>query len=209
MPRPQSKSTIKPNQSYLKDWDEYQDKRPGPTPILLPVAVDINSDGELTRNRMKADDVEYLFEKCKNEIPEFMSKTHINPFDVKGVFDDYIAYFKEGDTKQGPLPTPLDLNMNKHVWVLFHLPRTNWKFSEGQQYSTENDRDDLRRNFEKICTLNDRNYLLLANRCRSNPNGLKFNLHITISQTIDGVEMETPIIIDPGTHNGGGGSGGD
>jgi len=32
---------------------------------------------------MKADDVEYLFEKCKNEIPEFMSKTHINPFDVK------------------------------------------------------------------------------------------------------------------------------
>jgi len=54
MPRPQSKSTIKPNQSYLKDWDEYQDKRPGPTPILLPVAVDINSDGELTRNRMKA-----------------------------------------------------------------------------------------------------------------------------------------------------------
>jgi len=90
--------------------------------------------------------------------------------------------------------------------MLFHLPRNNWKFSKGQQYSTENDRDDLLRNFEKICTLNDRNYLLLANRCRSNPEGLKFNLHVTISQMIDGVAMETPIIIDPGTNNGGSGS---
>lgn len=206
MSRPPSKSEIIPNQRYLKDWDEYQRDRPGPTPILLPVAININRDGELTRNRIKSDKVEHIFEKCKDEIPDFMSESRVNPYNVQSIFEDYITHFKEGDTKQGPLPTPLDLNMSKHVWMLFHLPRNNWKFSKGQQYSTENDRDDLLRNFEKICTLNDRNYLLLANRCRSNPEGLKFNLHVTISQMIDGVAMETPIIIDPGTNNGGSGS---
>ena len=200
MPRP-TKGNIKPNQAYLKDWDEYQKDRPGKTPILLPVAVDINEKGELTRNRIKAGDVETFFKKHAGDMPKHMSDKDINPHDVKAIFDDYIAYFKELDAAQGPVPTPLDLQIRGPVWILYVLPRKNWTFTKDCQYSTENDRDDLLRNFEKLCTLDDNNALLLANRCRSNPDGLKFNLHVTISQMVDDIAMKTPIIIDPGSNN--------
>lgn len=205
--RPPKKSALKPNQKYLKDWDDYLAARPGKTPILLPIAVDIE-DGEIVRNRIKAGDVEKVISRCKKELPKYLSDKLINPHDTSSIFEDYIEYFKDIDGAQGPVATPLDLSTPKAVWVLFYLPRENWKFSKDRQYSTENDRDDLLRNFEKICTLDDRNYLLLANNCRSNPKGLKFNLHVTISQMIDGIAMETPIIIDPGSDNGGGGGGG-
>lgn len=200
MSRPDKKN-LKPNQAYLKDWDEYQNDRPGSTPILLPVSVDINADGELTRNRIKAGDVEALFAKCKSDLPKHLSNAEINPHDAESIFADYIEYFKEIDAAQGPVPTPLDLSINKPVWLLFSLPRDNWTFTKGQQYSVENDRDDLLRNFEKICPLDDMNCLLLANRCRSNPEGLKFNLHVTISQMMGGKKFETPIIIDPDMDN--------
>lgn len=197
MPRPQ-KGNLKPNQAYLKDWDEYQNDRPGSTPILLPVSVDINADGELTRNRMKAGDVEALFARCRNELPKHLSNAEINPHDAASIFNDYVEYFKEIDAAQGPVPTPLDIRAKRPVWALFHLPRENWKFTEGCQYSTLNDRDDILRNFEKLCTFDDENYLLLSNRYRSSPSGLKFNLHITISQTSkNGNLQKTPIIIDP------------
>jgi len=57
------------------------------------------------------------------------------------------------------------------------------------------------RNFVKVCTMDNMNGLLLLNQHRSNPKGLKFNLHVTVSQRADGRKMATDIIIDPGLGN--------
>ena len=206
--RPPKKGNLKPNQAYLKDWDDYLADRPGRKPILLPISIGINGEGELVRNRIKAGQVEEMFSRCKGELPDYLSKAEINTHDPEAIFEDYIDYFKAIDGAQGPVATPLDLKTPQPVWILFHAASKAWKFSEGVQFSTENDNDDLLRNFVKICTLDDSNYLLLSNRCLSNPKGLKFNLHVTISQMIDGIQCETPIIIDPGTDNGGGQGGG-
>lgn len=200
MPR-LKKGDIKPNQKYLKSWDEYQQDRPGQTPILLPVSVDINNKGELVRDRIKAGDVEKIRPYLRTDLETYMFREDVNPYHPETIFDDYIEYFKHIDAAQGPVPTPLDINISKPVWALYYLPRENWKFTKDCQYSTANDPDDITRNFEKIGVLDKRNFLLLSNRCRSNPKGLKFNLHVTISQMIDGVKMETPIIIDPASNN--------
>ncbi len=102
--------------------------------------------------------------------------------DFETMLDDYIKFFVT-DTVQGIIPsTPLDIKVNRPIWILYILPRRNWKFSKDRQFSTENDRDDFGRNFEKITTFDKNNMLLLANHCRSTPKGLKFNLHVTISQ---------------------------
>lgn len=201
MPRPK-KRNLKPNQAYLKNWDEYQKDRPGKTPILMPVAIDIDK-GEIVRNRIKAGDIAALKPRLKRDLASYMFRKDVNPFHPEAIFDDYIKYFKDMDAAQGPVPTPLDIEISKPVWMLYYLPRKNWKFTKDRQYSTENDPDDITRNFEKIGTLNNRNYLLISNRCRSQPSNLKFNLHVTISQKMDGVKMETPIIIDPRSDHGG------
>lgn len=212
--RPPKKGDLRGNQAYLKDWDSYLADRPGRTPLLLPIAIGINGDGEIVRERIKADQVEAMFRHGKGDLPKYLSDPEVNTHNAEAIFEDYIDYFKAVDGNQGPVPedprpTPLDLKTPQPVWMLFHVPSPAWKFSENTQFSTENDDDGLLRNFVKICTMDDRNYLLLANRSLCNPEGLKFNLHVTIYQIIDGIRYETPIIIDPGADNSGGqGSGG-
>ena len=190
------------NQEYLKSWDDYQAERGvdryGYTPILLPIHIDINEKGEIARHRMTAGDVKKLYKASRREFPAWMTKAHFACANPGDVFKDYVEYFSPIDGVEGPRPaSPLDLTVNRPVWNLFNLPRKNWKFSKNKQYSVENDPDDMMRNFEKICTLDNNNAVLISNRCRSNPKSLKYNLHITISQREARRLYRTDIIIDP------------
>ncbi|MEP4053486.1 MAG: hypothetical protein ABJN22_14695 [Litorimonas sp.] len=212
MARP-TKGKIKPNQKYLKEWDVFQRDHPSKKPILLPLTVSIE-DGVIARDRIKSGDIAKMRDRlmkdfCKHcDNPGGYLEDRYCARDFETMLDDYIKFF-EDDNNQGPRPaSPLDFNINRPVWMLFQLPRENWKFSEGQQFSTENDHDDFGRNFEKITTLHDNDILVLANHCRSKPDNLKFNLHVTISQKENGKILQTPIIIDPGSSNGTRGGGG-
>ena len=191
------------NQDYLKSWDDYAAKRPGPKPILMPIHIDINEQGEIVRERMKSPEVKKLYMNCRDEFPAYMAKAPELFDDPHAIFRDYVEYFDKIDGVQGPgVASPLDLVIPKPVWILFSLPRKNWAFSKHQQYSIEHDCDDLTRNYEKICTMDNHNALLVSNRNRSAPKGLKYNLHVTISQkSHTGAPMQTDIIIDPGSTN--------
>lgn len=185
---------------FLKSWDDFVNSRAatvGRRPVLMPVNLDI-VDGKLVRTRMKAPDVKKLFANCRGEFPAYMQEAP-NLFEKpERVFSEYVKYFQKQDGVEGPgEETALDLQCVNPTWMLFNLPRSNWKFSRDVQYTTTNDADDQTRNFEKICTLNKMNCLILANRCRSQPKGLKFNLHVTIRQRENGKTFKTPIIIDP------------
>ena len=201
------KSKIKPNQKYLKSWDKYQkealkDKRHRSLPLLLPVSVDID-EGIIVRDRIKANIVKDIWAKHKKELPDFLfdeTKRWGVP-DVESVVEDYIRAFPDDFAQSGLPPSPLDISIGHPVLLLFHLPRENWTFCEGCQYSVENDTDDMARNFEKVCMFGGRKYLILFNRHRSNPKNLKFNLHVNIHQVQDGKDMWTDIIIDPGSNN--------
>jgi len=206
MGRP-TKGGIKANPQYLKEWDVFQKENPSKRPILLPLSISIE-DGIIARDRIRSGDIADMrdrlladfHEHCEN--PDGYLENRYCRADFEKMLDDYIEAFLS-DNDQGPRPpSPLDFQMNRPVWILFLLPRKNWKFTKTRQFSTENDRDDFARNFEKIATLDNRNILLLANHCRSSPKNLKYNLHVTISQKQDGKIVHTDIIIDPGTDNG-------
>lgn len=183
---------------FMKDWDDFANSRSESAkkhPILMPINLDI-VDGKLVRNRMKAPQVKKLFANCRDEFPHFSSSV------ADKVFKEYVRYFQSQDGVEGPGDeTALDLHCVYPTWMLFNLPRSNWKFTRDVQYTTINDLDCQLRNFEKICTLNKRNCLVLSNRCLSNPKGLKFNLHVTMRQKEDGKTLNTPIIIDPPVKN--------
>lgn len=214
MGRPRNKQSIVPNQEYLKQWDEYQRKSTSNIPILLPISVSIE-DGIIERSRIKSTDIaairEDLLKEFKNHCqnPNGYLENKYSDTHFQTMLDDYIDFFVS-DSNQGHLPPgPLDIIINRPVWLLFYLPRKNWRFSKDRQFSVENDRDDFGRNFEKITTFKNNNFLLLANHCRSSPKGLKYNLHVTITQKENGKILKTPIIIDPGSNNGTRGGGGD
>lgn len=182
---------------FIKEWDEFANSRSASLkhPILMPINLDI-VDGKLVRTRMKAPQVKKLFVECRDELPDF------NTTEADKVFKEYVKYFQKQDGVEGPGDeTALDLHCVHPTWMLFNLPRRNWKFTRDVQYTTQNDTDCQLRNFEKISTLDKMNCLLLSNRCLSNPKGLKFNLHVTMSQREDGKTLKTPIIIDPPVNN--------
>lgn len=191
------------NQNYLKGWDDYSKARPRWHAILCPITIDIDEDGKITRSRMSAPDVQRLHRDHGDDIPDIM-RTHPEFYENPDhIFDDYYKFFGPDDMGETPArPSPLDLKTKRPVWYLFHLPKRSWKFSKHMQISVENDRDDIFRNFRKICTMDNRNVLLVENKCRSNPKGLKYNLHFTIRQKQDGTWMGTDMIIDPGGNNG-------
>jgi len=194
------------NQSYLEHWDDYQRQFTSDHPILLPMELSLSPEGLIDRERMRAPRVKELYLECRDrDFPDHL-KDHPKRFgNADEVFRDYVDYFAPLDGAQAPgVRSPLDLSMRHPTWILFYLTNPNWKFSVHRQYSVENDRDDLLRNFAKVCTLDDRNALLLSNACLSAPDDLKFNLHVTIYQDIDGRPAETDIIIDPGAKNTGG-----
>ena len=203
------KDDIRPNQEYLESWDEYQlravrNNRSRREPLLLPVRVDME-DGVITRERIKANDIQKLWNDCKCEVPdELLDPANRWAFpDMDKVFQDYIDAFPNDFAESSLPPSPLDIFCMHPTFILYHLPRENWKFTEASQYSVENDPDDYTRNFEKICTFENRNYLLISNRHTSGPDDLKFNLHVTVHQTENGKDLFTPIIIDPAGVNGG------
>jgi len=207
------KDQVKANQEYLKSWDEYQreavkERRHRSLPLLLPISVDI-ADGNIVRERIKANVVQDIWKKHKKELPKFLFEED-NRWGVpcpEKIFDDYIAAFPQDFSQSGLPPSPLDIIIGHPTWLLFHLPRDNWTFCEGCQYSVANDPDDMSRNFEKVAMFGDRKYLILSNRHRSGNNDLKFNLHVNIHQVQDGKDMWTDIIIDPGSDNSGRGLG--
>lgn len=221
----------KPNQPYLNAWDCYQQKviearlkdksqtGVGREPILLPVAISITEDGILTRERLTASEVKKAYAKNHKDFPEYLRNPDLGNMDVDKIFKDYINYFQSCDDAHTPLEssaggvknsggrTPLDLSVAMPVLILYYLKPKAWTFTKDCQYSVVGDRDDMRRNFEKICTLGNMKYLLLHNRCRSAPKNLKFNLHVTITQKLGRKKMKTPIIIDPDQTNNDGNGG--
>ena len=205
MPRP-SKPNISANDAYLKEWDEFQRTHQSQVPILLPVSISIE-DGIIARDRIKSDELAKLRKSFLKEFKVHCKETeeHVGGaycFETfETMLDEYIeAFSSDGD--QGPRPpSPLDFKIGRPVWFLFHLPRDNWTFTKDRQYSMENDRDDHMRNCEKVCTLDGGNFLVLSNSSKSAPKGLKYNLHVTITQKEGRKKRSTDIIIDPGMDN--------
>ena len=201
-----AKGDLKVDQEYLRSWGDFQSKHHSSGPILLPIEVSIE-DGIIARKRVTAGDISVMraellkgFETHCEDIPMVMGRTYdLQKFDR--MLEDYIEFFDSDNKQSDRPPSPLDFKISRPIWFMFYLPRENWTFTKDRQYSIENDRDDCGRNFEKICTLNGNRILLLANHHRSNPAGLKYNLHITIAQIVDGKDMSTDIIIDPGANN--------
>jgi len=209
------------NQKYLKDWDEFVNNQlkgfpmPARKSALLPIYVDIRQ-GKLYRSRILSQDVKSFYAAHKNEIPDYM-RTEPDYFpNIDTVFDEYVAALAGPDGGQAPGDlNPLDIVTNRPTYHLFTLAREDvsgfdgvkWRFTENEPYSCINDGIGPFRNILPICTLNDGKSLLIYNRHRSNHPEFKYNLHVTIHQTIrhnkKNVEVKTPIIIDPnGTNEG-------
>jgi|GEM_PF-3008590 len=211
------------NFKYLNEWDAFSAKHyctdacaaemRGPKgnkacgehwrPVLRPIVLQYNEKGEIWPTRMPAPEVKKLYKKIRGKFPKIMQEAPFLFDDPDRIFQDYVDYFGPTDGVEGPgVDNPLDLVAYRPVWDLYVLPQKNWKFTKDRQYSVENDKDDQTRNYEKICCVDNYNALILHNRCRSAPDGLKLNLHVTISQgERNGRKLEIPIIIDPDTDN--------
>jgi len=203
---------------YQKIWDAYVEENEFSPVVFLPLEIGMNEDAELYRRRMKAGDISKIWNGIKDKFPSYMQKEPSLFDDPEQIFGEYIKYFEKIDGSDvAPPRTPLDLKITHPTWLMFALDNPNWKFCEhGAQFSTENDPDDLTRNFVKIAMFDDprmpskpmhgqpmntRKLLILANRNRSAPEGLKFNLHVDVLQTLFGKANSTTIIIDPGPNN--------
>jgi len=80
----------------------------------------------------------------------------------------------------------------------------NWRFTKGRGYRVHNDNSDHTRNFIDVGQMNNRKGLMFLNRHYSDPKGLKFDLCVDVKQKSEaGVNMVTPIIIDPSSGNNG------
>jgi len=167
---------------YQKIWDAYVEENEFSPVVFLPLEIGMNEDAELYRRRMKAGDISKIWNGIKDKFPSYMQKEPSLFDDPEQIFGEYIKYFEKIDGSDvAPPRTPLDLKITHPTWLMFALDNPNWKFCEhGAQFSTENDPDDL---------------------TRSAPEGLKFNLHVDVLQTLFGKANSTTIIIDPGPNN--------
>lgn len=205
--------TNKESDDYQRIWEAYVDENEFSPVVLLPLEIGMNEKVEFYRRRMKAGDIAKIWKAIEGKFPSYMQTEPSLFDDPEQIFGEYLKYFEKIDgSDMAPPRTPLDLKITHPTWLLFSLDNPNWKFSEKAQFSTENDPDDLTRNFVKIAMFDDprfpkkemhgqpmntRKLLLLANRNRSAPKGLKFNLHIDVLQTFFGKPNSTAIIIDP------------
>lgn len=203
------------NDDYQKIWEAYIEENEFSPVVLLPLEIGINGNGEFYRRRMKAGEISKVWKGIKDDFPPYM-QARPDMFDSPAqIFGEYIKFFDDHDGKDmAPPLNPLDLHITHPTWVMFSLDNPNWKFCEhGPQFSTENDPDDQTRNYVKIACFDDprmpkkdlhgqpmntRKLLILANRNRSAPKGLKYNLHVDVLQTLFGKPNSTTIIIDPG-----------
>ena len=198
--------TAKTNPSYLKSWDKYSnsvaDKR---KTLLLPIKIGIEN-GIIVRERMNAKDVKLMYAKGRKDISnDWRSNPKLLPNPDRAV-DHYLKFFRS-ELNENPLrpPNPLDLNVNRPVFLMVGLENKNWRFTKAAAYSVYNDMDDHTRNFFHVATMNSAKGLMLLNRHYSNPKGLKLDFCVDIKQTINRRRMVTPIIIDPGWGNAGAG----
>lgn len=199
------------NQQFLREWDQYQDhwlasaEYSERQPILLPITVDID-EGVIARDRLKASKITPLQPMMQG----------ING-SIDNAVDAYLDYFDSIDNarsfaESSTLPTPLDLQIKTRVFHVFYLPRKNWTFTDSIQFSVSNmNQADFGNAFKVMGTFDDGHGLIVLNKnWKDAPVSAKYNLHVSIFQQIDGVDMKTDIIIDPGVGNSGagGGSGG-
>ena len=220
MPNLFKKSQIHTNQDYLKEWDDYQLKflnsekfcldNPLEHALLLPISVDIK-DGIIDRHRIRTPQLKGLLDNAKRLLDD----------DSTGAIDSYVEFFDPIDGQQSGSPsTPLDFDLNSRVYMLFHLPRKNWTFTEHTQFSVDNiAKGQLKDAFEVVGTFNEGHSLLVHNKNWQDPKVkgnkpakvkgkapsksflAKYNLHVSIHQVQDGEDMRTDIIIDPGSRN--------
>ena len=195
------------NQQFLREWDQYQDQWLASAeyserqPILLPISVDID-EGVIARDRLKASKIDDL-------------KPEMNKFgkNVRDAIDLYLDYFNRVDNvrsfaESSTLPTPLDLQIKTRVFHVFYLPRKNWTFTDSIQFSVSNmNQADFGSAFKVMGTFDDGHGLIVLNKNWQpkdrDPITAKYNLHVSIAQVIDGQNMNTDIIIDPGVGNDG------
>ena len=217
------------NSDYQTVWEEfvkeYRDRRAN---VLLPIEIGLMADPKkpgqiiIHRDRMTSREVAKIWKGIKKKFPKYVTELPDVNGNAPQIFTDYISYFDTIDfVDNPPSRTPLDLKIIHPTWMMYVLDTENIKFAKnGAAYSVENDSDNLCRNFEMIAMFDDprqpskrvhgepiktRKILILANRNRSAPKGLKFNLHVDILQTlkVDGKrrKMSTTVIIDPGGDN--------
>jgi len=214
------KSQIHTNQEYLKDWDEYQRDflnskdfdldNPDEHALLLPISVDIK-DGIIDRHRIRTPQLSDLLGDAKSLLDK----------ESKWAVESYMEFFKPIDDQQsGTPPTPLDIEVNSRVYMMFHLPRENWTFTDHTQFSVDNiAKGQLKDAYEVVGVFNDGHSLLVHNKNWQDPKAkgnkpakvkgkapsksfyAKYNLHVSIHQEQDGMDMRTDIIIDPGNNN--------
>jgi len=206
-----TRNSINANQDYLKSWDEYQldflnskyfsEDAPDKRAILFPVMFDID-DGIIKRDRITAPQVKTLRKAAGDLISE----------DAAWAFDSYQEFFGAGDEQQSATPaTPLDFDINSRVYMLFHLQRKNWKFTDHTQFSVDNiSKRDFPDAFEVLGTFDNGRSLLVHNKNwvpETMPGEhntpikcflAKYNLHVSIYQKQGCEAMCTDIIIDPG-----------
>ena len=205
-----TRDSINANQDYLKSWDEYQldflnsenfcTHEPNKNAILFPIFFDID-DGIVKRARITAPQVKTLRKAAGNLVGD----------DAARAFDSYQEFFGAIDEQQSATPaTPLDFDINSRVYMLFHIPRKNWTFTDHTQFSVDNiSKRDFPDAFEVLGTFDDGHGLLVHNKnwvpatapgehnAKIKSFTAKYNLHVSIHQEQDGQDMCTDIIIDP------------
>lgn len=195
---------INANQNYLKSWDDYQidflnnlsRKDKDEPALLLPISVDID-EGIIKRHRIKTPELSSLWAKAGKLIED----------DSNGAFESYMNYFKAIDRSQSSAPpTPLDFDVNSRVYMLFYLPRKNWTFTDRIQFSVDNiSKGRIKEAFEVVGTFDDGHAVLVHNKNWQHKGKktfkAKYNLHVSIHQIEDDMDMVTDIIIDPGSRN--------
>ena len=195
------------NQQFLREWDQYQEQWLASAdyskrkPILLPISVDIDQ-GVIARDRLKASTIARLQPMMQG----------ING-SIDNAVDAYLDYFDSIDNarsfaESSTLPTPLDLQIKTRVFHVFYLPRKNWTFTNSIQFSVSNmNQADFGSAFKVMGTFDDGHGLIVLNKnwepTGRNPITAKYNLHVSIAQVIDGQNMNTDIIIDPGVGSDG------
>jgi len=210
------------NQKYLHKWEDYMNSLPKGETALLPLWIDIKGPN-IARRVMGKNDVARYYRKFKrnNEIPGYMLGTPKVPGipNANDVFASFINNYGGTETaKKKKYLNPLDVHTDRPLLIFYMIEfkdtvKNKFRFSQDIQYSCENDADDMTRNLFKVCTVdNDPTLgakgLIMYDACRSNIPDLKYNLHVTIMQTVKNARgknelAKTPIIIDPGLGNNG------
>lgn len=208
----------KKNTAYQEVWEKYIKANKKDPYVMLPLEVGMTNDGEFYRSRMGASDVAKIRDGIIDLFPKYVRAYPLEFGVPKQIFGNYIKFFDRHDSADlKPVNTPFDLTVTHPTWILFSLGNANWKFSKkGPQFSTENDDDGFLRNYVQVGMfddprlpkkklhgqpMNSRKLLILANRNRSAPTNLKYNLHVDILQTLNRKRQSTEIMIDPGGNN--------